>query len=166
KYNYNGHKLGTTALLLQLIPPGTPLVVGVPTVRSLTITNDAVTCLDGDQGCRIARLPANTAPAALPAFNPVDQTLSACTGKTGCQTLTPLPLQGNGGWQSTLLGQTVTFTLNTRLDPDLLSLSFVAPSCVSLPKSVLTALSDSTCSGGSFKTGAGLLYLANRALAG
>jgi hypothetical protein len=166
KYTYNGVKYTTTGLLQLLTSPakGGDLVVGVLGVRSLTIPQSVVTCLDGDNSCHLARLPANTAPASLPNFSPVDQTLSACAGKTGCQTLTPIPLQGNGQWQSTLLGQTVTLTLNTRLDPTLPGL--VLPSCVSIRPSVLTALNNPTCNGGFGQTAAGLLYLANRALAG
>jgi hypothetical protein len=167
KYFYNGTKLTTKQLLQTLVPIGNPLVVGVVGVRSLRITNDgtnqaAVLCLDGDgTPCHLARLPANTAPAALPNFNPVDQDLIGCTGKTGCQTSTPLPLQGNGQWQSTLLGQTVTLTLNTRLDPNLAGL-ILPGSCVAIRGNVLTALT--TC--GYTQTVGGLLSLANKGLAG
>ena len=59
-----------------------------------------------------------------------------------------------------LLGQTVTLTLNTRLDPTLPGL--VLPSCVSVRPSVLTALNN--C--GYSQTVGGLLNLANKALAG
>ena len=165
KYTYNGVKYTTTRLLQLLTSPasGGSLVVGVPGVRSLTITQSAVTCLDGDNSCHLARLPANTAPASLPA-NFGDQTLNACGVTPNCQTSPALPLQGNGQWKSTLLGQTVALTLNTRLDPTLPNL--VLPSCVSIPASVLTALNNSTCNGGYGQTVAGLLYLANRALAG
>src|SRR5207253_11091066 len=93
-----------------------------------------------------------------------NQTLNACGVTPSCQTNPPIPLQGsNGQWQSTLLGQTVTLTLNTRLDPNLPNL--VLPSCVSIPASVLTALNSSTCNGGYGPTVGGLLYLANHALA-
>ena len=165
KYTYNGVKYTTTRLLQLLTSPasGGSLVVGVPGVRSLTITQSAVTCLDGDNSCHLARLPANTAPASLPS-NFGDQTLNACGVTPNCQTNPALPLQGNGQWKSTLLGQTVALTLNTRLDPTLPNL--VLPSCVSIPASVLTALNNSTCNGGYGQTVAGLLYLANRALAG
>ncbi|PYK43874.1 MAG: hypothetical protein DME53_10450 [Verrucomicrobia bacterium] len=165
KYTYNGMKYTTTRLLQLLTSPasGGSLVVGVPGVRSLTITQSAVTCLDGDNSCHLARLPANTAPASLPS-NFGDQTLNACGTSPNCQTNPAIPLQGNGQWKSTLLGQTVALTLNTRLDPTLPNL--VLPSCVSIPASVLTALNNSTCNGGYGQTVAGLLYLANRALAG
>ena len=165
KYTYNGVKYTTTRLLQLLTSPasGGSLVVGVPGVRSLTITQSAVTCLDGDNSCHLARLPANTAPASLPS-NFGDQTLNACGTSPNCQTNPAIPLQGNGQWKSTLLGQTVALTLNTRLDPTLPNL--VLPSCVSIPASVLTALNNSTCNGGYGQTVAGLLYLANRALAG
>jgi hypothetical protein len=94
-----------------------------------------------------------------------DETLSKCGTSPNCQTpVVPLPLQGNGQWQSTLLGQTLTLTLNTRLDPTLPGL--VLPSCVSIRASVVTALKDSTCNGGYGATVRGLLYLANRGLAG
>jgi hypothetical protein len=167
KYTYNGVKYTTSALLQLLTSPakGGSLVVGVPGVggRSLTIPQSAVLCLDGDNSCRLARLPANTTPASLPS-NFGNQTLNACGVTPSCQTNPAIPLQGNGQWQSTLLGQTVTLTLNTRLDPNLPGL--VLPSCVSIPASVLTALNDSTCNGGYGQTVSGLLYLANRGLAG
>jgi hypothetical protein len=167
KYTYNGVKYSTTALLQLLTSPakGGSLVVGVPGMggRSLTITQSAVTCLDGDNSCHLDRLPANTTPASLPA-NFGNQTLNACGVVPNCQTNPPIPLQGNGGWQSTLLGQTVALTLNTRLDPTLSNLTL--PSCVSIRASVLAALSNPTCSGGYGQTVGGLLYLANRALAG
>jgi hypothetical protein len=160
KYNYNGAKYTTTGLLNLLVPQGNPLLVGVLGTRSLTITNSAVTCLDGDNRCHLARLPANTAPASLPSgFG--DQTLNACgTPGLNCQTNPPIPLQGNGQWQSTLLGQTVTLTLNTRLDPTILNL--MLPSCLPIRASVLNALNN--C--GYPQTVAGLLNLANQGLAG
>jgi len=79
KYTYNGVKYTTTQLLQLLTSPakGGTLVVGVPGVRSLTITQSAVTCLDGDNSCRLARLPANTAPASLPSTLG-DKSLNAC----------------------------------------------------------------------------------------
>jgi hypothetical protein len=89
-----------------------------------------------------------------------DKTLNACGISLSCQTNPAIPLQGNGQWQSTLLGQTVTLTLNTRLDATLPGL--VLPSCVSIRASVLTALNN--C--GYSQTVGGLLNLANRALAG
>ena len=165
-YTYNGVKYTTTRLLQLLTSPakGGPLVVGVPGVgRSLTITQSAVTCLDGDNSCRLARLPANTTPASLPS-NFGDQTLNACGTTPNCQTNPAIPLQGNGQWQSTLLGQTVTLTLNTRLDPTLPGL--VLPSCVTIPASVMTALNNPTCNPIYGQTVQGLLYLANRGLAG
>jgi hypothetical protein len=165
KYTYNGVKYTTTALLQLLTSPakGGSLVVGVPGVRSLTITQGAVTCLDGDNSCHLARLPANTTPSSLPS-NFGNQTLNACGVTPSCQTNPAIPLQGNAQWQSVLLGQTVTLTLNTRLDPTLPNL--VLPSCVSIPAGVLSALNNSTCNGGYGPTVSGLLYLANRALAG
>jgi hypothetical protein len=161
KYTYNGVKLSTKQLLQTLVPSGNPLVVGVPGVggRSLTIPYEAVLCLDGDNTCHLARLPGNTGPASLPS-NFGNQTLNACGGNLSCQTNPAIPVQGNGQWQSTLLGQTVALTLNTRLDPTLLGLAL--PSCVSIPTSVLTALDN--C--GYNRTVAGLLNLANRGLAG
>jgi hypothetical protein len=161
KYAYNGVKYTTTQLLQLLTSPakGGALVVGVPGVRSLTVPQSAVTCLDGDNSCRLARLPANTTPASLPS-NLGDKTLNACGISLSCQTNPAIPLQGNGQWQSTLLGQTVTLTLNTRLDATLPGL--VLPSCVSIRASVLTALTN--C--GYSQTVGGLLNLANLALAG
>jgi hypothetical protein len=164
KYTYNGVKYTTTQLLQLLTSPakGGALVVGVPGVRSLTIQQGAVTCLDGDNSCGLARLPANTAPAALPNFG--DKTLNACGTTPNCQTNPAIPLQGNAQWQSNLLGQTVTLTLNTRLDPTLPGL--VLPSCVTIPASVMTALNNPTCNPTYGPTVQGLLYLANRGLAG
>src|SRR5439155_17327749 len=101
----------------------------------------------------------NTTPASLPS-NFGNQTLNACGTTPSCQTNPAIPLQGNAQWQSTLLGQTVTLTLNTRLDPNLPGL--VLPSCVSIPAGVLTALDN--CGYG--RTVAGLLNLANHGLAG
>jgi hypothetical protein len=165
KYTYNGVKYTTTQLLVLLTSPakGGSIVVGVPGVRSLTIPQLAVTCLDGDNSCRLARLPANTTPSSLPS-NFGNQTLNACGTTPSCQTNPAIPLQGNAQWQSVLLGQTVTLTLNTRLDPNLPGL--VLPSCVTIPASVMTALNNSTCDGGYGQTVQGLLYLANRGLAG
>ena len=92
-----------------------------------------------------------------------DQMLNGCSGGTRCQTPgVALPLQGsNGQWQNTLLGQTVTLTLNTRLDPNLAGL-ILPGSCVSIKGSVLMALTN--C--GYSQTVGGLLNLANHALAG
>jgi hypothetical protein len=172
KYTYNGTKYTTTGLLNLLTSPanGGSIVVGVVGTNSLTIPNSAVTCLDGDNGCGLARLPANTTPSALPSgFG--DQTLGACmlSGKKvlagSCQTTPPIPLQSSGQWQSVLLGQTVTLTLNTRLDPTLLGF-VLCNGNFRIPASVLTALNDPTCNGGYNHTVQGLLYLANRALAG
>jgi hypothetical protein len=164
KYNYNGVKYTTTALLKLLTSPanGGPIVVGAPG-RSLTIDQATITCLDGDNTCRLARLPSNTAPTTLPSgFG--DQMLNGCGVTPRCQTDPALPVQGNGQWQNNLLGQTVTLTLNTRLDPTLLNL--VLPPCLSIRPSVLTALNNATCNGGFGPTVHGLLYLANRALGG
>jgi hypothetical protein len=165
KYTYNGVKYTTTGLLQLLTSPakGGSIVIGIPGVRSLTITQGAVTCLDGDNSCRLARLPANTTPASLPS-NFGNLTLNDCGAIPKCQTAVAIPLQGNGQWQSTLLGQTVTLTLNTRLDPNLPGL--VLPSCTSIPATVVSALSNSMCNGGFGSTVQGLLYLANRGLAG
>lgn len=95
---WNG--LSTIELLDQLL--ATDLVVGKPG-RSLRIQA-------GNASCVLARLPANSSPAALPAIG--DATLNAST----CQTSpVALPLK-NGKFKNVLLGQTLTLSLNTRLD--------------------------------------------------
>ena len=161
KYTYNGVKYTTTQLLQLLTSPakGGALVVGVPGVRSLTIQQAAVTCLDGDNSCRLARLPANTAPASFAVELRRQNAervrhhsqLPDQSGDTAARECTVA---------EHLLGQTVTLTLNTRLDPTLPGL--VLPSCVSVRPSVLTALNN--C--GYSQTVGGLLNLANKALAG
>jgi hypothetical protein len=148
---------------------GGSLVVG-NVARSLTIPQSVVTCLDGDNTCHLARLPANTMPTTLPSWLG-NQSLVACSGTPRCQTSTPIPLQGNAQWQNVLLGQTVTLTLNTRLSPTLLDFTLPARLCTqngtfTIPVSVLAALNNSTCNGGYGQTVRGLLYLANQALAG
>jgi hypothetical protein len=179
-YTYNGTRYTTTQLLqlLTSTAKGGSLVVG-NAAASLTIPQSTVTCLDGDNACGFERLPGNGGSAALP-WASGNKSLVACSvnnkgvpASGSCQTSPALPLQGNGGWQNVLLGQTVTLTLNTRLDPSLLT--FVLPTSGTLctqngtfpiPATVLTALNTPTCNGGYGQTVRGLLYLANRALAG
>jgi hypothetical protein len=166
KYTYNGVKYTTTQLLTLLTDSshGGAIVVGAGGT-TLTIPQSVITCLDGDNSCHLARLPANTMPTTLPSTLG-NNSLSACMGKAGCQTSPiPIPLQSNGQWQNVLLGQTVTLTLNTRLDPTLLNFVLCTQN-FRIPASVLTALDNPACSGGFGRTVQGLLYLANQALAG
>ncbi len=86
----------------------TDLVVGKPG-RSLRIQA-------GNGSCVIARLPANSTPAALPAIG------NALLGAATCQTApVALPLK-NTKFKNVFLGQVITLSLNTRLDPDLAGL--------------------------------------------
>jgi len=103
--NANGSFNGVSHLDLVNQLLATNLVVGKPG-RSLTIQA-------GNGACMMARLPANSGAAALPAIG--DATLDSNT----CQTSpTALPLK-NGRFKNILLGQTITLALNTRLDVDL-----------------------------------------------
>ncbi len=90
---------------------GDPLTVGVLGTRSLTI-NDAA--------CIMSRLPGSGTPSALPDFasgiGGADRTISGAT----CQTTNPgIPLNKNGRFNNTLLGQTITLALNLRMDGSL-----------------------------------------------
>jgi hypothetical protein len=99
---FNG--VGTFDLLVDLLSSG-PLVVGKLGDRSLTIPTNGAQCI-------IDRLPAGGTAATLPDAG--DQTMS---GPPACS-VPVLPLK-NGKFKNILLGQTVTLSLNLRLDPDL-----------------------------------------------
>ncbi len=148
---FNG--MGTLELIQSLLELD-PLVVGKGG-RSLTIAEDAAQCI-------IDRLPGGTTPSALPVgFG--DQTLNPST----CQTNPPLPLYDSDRWSNVFLAQVVTLSLNTRLDPNLPAFELSATFCTTagefqIYSKVLTALSNH----GLPQTVAGLLELANRALAG
>jgi hypothetical protein len=104
--NYGGKWNGMTTLeLLQsLITPGDSLVVGKVGFRSVTF-------LDGSERCIIELLPASGPPAKLK--QPMgDLVVDPAT----CDTGQHLPLK-NGRIRNILLGQTITLSLNTRLDP-------------------------------------------------
>jgi hypothetical protein len=99
---FNGQ--GTLSLIQSLICPSNDLVVGKPG-RSLMIQCAAASCI-------IQRLPANGSARALPE-SLGDALLEAAT----CQTsTTSLPLTSKGKFQNVLLGQTITLSLNVRLD--------------------------------------------------
>jgi hypothetical protein len=104
--NYGGKWRGMTTLeLLQsLITPQSPLVVGVDGIRSVTFP-------DGAERCVIELLPAGGPPAALK--QPMgDLTIDPVT----CDVGQHFPLK-NGKIRDILLGQTITLSLNERLDP-------------------------------------------------
>ncbi|MEO6710922.1 MAG: hypothetical protein ABIP42_15185 [Planctomycetota bacterium] len=106
--NANGTFNGLSHLDLVNQLLATDLVVGKPG-RSLTIQA-------GNGACVVARLPANSGAATLPAFG------NALLDTNTCQTSpTALPLK-NGRFKNILLGQTITLALNTRLDVDLAGL--------------------------------------------
>jgi len=164
---------GLTSLVLagQLLGQG-PLVVGKAGVRSLSI-------LPGDQTLLEQRLPSGGPPATLPAQG--DQTLQTAV----------LPLNSKGRFADVFLGQTITLSLNGRLNASLLSFGLTSNSCsqavlagpdglkgtaddvlvtndiqnFTIPAAVLTALSDPAL-GINDNTVHGLLELANRGLAG
>lgn len=122
--NANGMFNGLRRLELINSLLGTDLVVGKPG-RSLKI-------LAGNGSCVIARLPANSTPAAMPAIG--DATLSTST----CQTApVALPLKSNR-FKNVLLGQVITLSLNTRLDGDLSGLGI----CESMTTQLLSAGPD------------------------
>lgn len=146
---------GNLAQINQLL--STDLVVGKPG-RSLTIQA-------GSGACVILRLPGNSGPKVLPDFG--DAILSSST----CQTSpTALPLQ-NDKFKNVLLGQTITLSLNTRLDTNLSGLGICGTivtgdaaggtKTVHVPADVITALGSL----GLPVTVGGLLELANRGLA-
>jgi hypothetical protein len=171
--NSNGKFNGTLSatLVTSLLTPG-PLVVGKLGVRSLTIAASSSSLLQ-------QRLPANGTPATLP--NSGDQNLATAT----------LPLAAKGKFANVLLGQTITLSLNVRLNAALLNFTLIPTFCTqgvlpgpdglvgtaddllvagdvmtfTVPASVLTALTDAGL-GINNSTVQGLLELANRALAG
>jgi hypothetical protein len=171
--NPNGKFNGITSwnLLNSLLAQG-PLVVGKASVRSLTIQPADALLLE-------QRLPAGGGPATLPAGN---QSLATA--------VLPLLVKGNGikTFKNILLGQTITLSLNTRLNASLLNFALPASFCTvpalpgtdtklgtsddqpdtsggaqkfTIPGPVLSALANA----GLPITVAGLLDLANRALA-
>jgi len=101
--NANGKFNGTRSLtLISNLLSTAPLVVGKTGVRSLTIPQSAVPLLQ-------TRMPAGGTPATLP--NSGDQNLLTAV----------LPLYKATKFAGILLGQTITLSLNVRLDPSLLA---------------------------------------------
>jgi hypothetical protein len=174
--NSNGkfNVTSSATLLPSLLTPN--LVVGKLGVRSLTIAASSSSLLQ-------QRLPANGTPATLP--NSGDQNLATGT----------LPLASKGKFDNVFLGQTITLSLNVRLNASLLSFTLTPTFCTqgvlpgpdalfgtaddqlntvanppdiqsfTIPASVLSALTDAVL-GINNSTVQGLLELANRALAG
>ena len=171
--NANGKFNGTRSItLLGNLLSGAPLVVGKAGVRSLTIAQSDVPLLQ-------TRMPASGTPTTLP--NSGDQNLLTAV----------LPLYKATKFANVFLGQTITLSLNVRLDPTLLAVQLRSTLCTQgvsagpdgsigtaddvpvtsdvqtfmIPNSVLAALADSGL-GINDVTVRGLLELANRALAG
>ncbi len=166
--NVNGKSITLTSNLLS----SGPLVVGKTGVRSLSIPQSAVPLLQ-------TRMPASGTPTTLP--NSGDQNLLTAV----------LPLYKATKFANVFLGQTITLSLNVRLDPSLPAVQLRTTFCTegvsagpdgstgtaddvpvtsdvqtfTTPNSVLAALSDSGL-GINDVTVRGLLELANRALAG
>jgi hypothetical protein len=171
--NQNGKFNGTRSItLISNLLASAPLVVGKTGTRSLTIPQSAVPLLQ-------QRMPASGTPTTLP--NSGDQNLLTAV----------LPLYKATKFANVFLGQTITLSLNVRLDPSLPAVQLRAPFCTkgvsagpdgsvgtaddvpitsdvqtfTIPNSVLAALVDSGL-GINDVTVRGLLELANRALAG
>ena len=170
--NAKGKFNGTPSLTLisNLLAAG-PLVVGKTGTRSLTIPQSAVPLLQ-------QRMPASTSPATLP--NNGDQNL-----------LTAVLSLNKGKFANILLGQTITLSLNVRLDATLSGVQLRTNFCTqgvsagpdgslgtaddlpvsgdvqmfTIPDSVLAPLANPGL-GINDVTVRGLLELANRALAG
>ncbi len=205
---FNG--IPTLDLIKALITPGNPLVVGVPGMarslegllggggRSVTweggasggyVFEDCPEEPNGDPGvaehCVIERLPAGGPAEELP-LGLGDVTVDP----SDCDTDPPLPMR-NGKYRNVLLGQTITLSLNVRVDENLSDLGVcrvmktasVNPgpdgcygteddllhhpggdtTSVYIPESVLQKLDDDP---GLDTTVGGILELANWALAG
>ncbi len=176
--NYGGKWNGMTTLeLLQsLITADNPLTVGILGLRSVTFP-------DGSEHCIIELLPAGGTPAKLKQ-SMGDLTIDPAT----CDVGPHLPLK-NGRIRNILLGQTITLSLNMRLDPFLSTLPIcevmiavpalpgpdgilgteddipdpdAEPRIRWIPTAVFDALTDLTLP----HTAGGLLELANLGLAG
>jgi hypothetical protein len=109
--NYGGKWNGMTTLELiqSLITPSDPLIVGVLGIRSITFP-------DGSERCIIDLLPSG-GPAAKLKQPLGDHAIDPVT----CGESQYLPLK-NGRIRNVLLGQVITLSLNTRLDPSLESM--------------------------------------------
>jgi hypothetical protein len=170
--SFNG--FGTTALLDSLLSEGA-LTVGK--------TGCSLTFPEGASSCIIGLLPAGARPVAFP------DTLGDAAVDSLCGTPPELPLK-KGRFRNVLIGQTVSLTLNTRLDDELSDLE-ICPELrtvaalpgddglfgtgddvmdtesdtltFTIPESVIAALVDSL---GLPQTVGGVLELANRGLAG
>jgi hypothetical protein len=102
---FNGQ---TTAQVVQAAM-STDLTVGKLGARSFTIPSAAYLCI-------IERLPSGGTPMTLPNFG--DQTM---IGQPTCNSPSPVPLS-NEKFTNILLGQTITLSLNVRVDTDLADL--------------------------------------------
>lgn len=132
--NWGGKWNGMTTieLLDMLIPPGDPVVVGVPGNRSITFP-------DGSEHCIIGFLPGGGPSAVLdPGLGDVTVNPSTCEFMAAPNPTLPvnpelgtmamigsltadrrLLLDDEGRFRNTLLSQTLTLSLNVRLDPGL-----------------------------------------------
>jgi hypothetical protein len=170
------NNIAMPVLLDSLITDVDPLAVGMP--------GRGVTFLDGSEPTITTGLTASWKPAPLP-----DDLGDAVVDST-CVLPPGFPAKKNGKFRGSLLGETIALSLNTRLDPDLLTLEVcpvmltvrAAPGpdglhgttddslcarcdtmTVRIPEEVLTALGDST---GAAVTVGDILGLANLTLAG
>jgi hypothetical protein len=173
--NYGGKWNGvpTLDLLEGLITPEDPLVIGTPGV--VGAPGVSITFPDGSERCIVELLPAGGPPATLKQAMG-DLVVDPIT----CDTGQHLPLK-NGKIRNVLVGQTITLSLNSRLDPFLgtmpiceLMITIPAvpgpdgyvpdpsaePRVRWIPASVLDALTDLNLP----HTAGGLLNLANMAL--
>ena len=165
----------TAAVLLNsLITSESPIVVGKVGVRSLSIPHGAAACI-------VNRLPAGGVPSPLP------QTLgdAVLVGLNDCNTspspirLLSNPSNGKHGFRNSLLGETIALAINLRNDSALASMKLSPSVCTqgkllngdpdvndvrtfTIPGAVLNAFTELNLP----KSIAGLLELANRALAG
>lgn len=164
------------ALLDSLIPPGSPIVVGVP--------GRSVSFADGSEPCILDGLPAGGK------YGPMPGDFTDAVVETSCLLPEGFPVKKQGKFDNSLLGETLALSLNVRLDPDLALLAVVdtmltvqalpgpdglsgtpddslCAECdtmtVSIPVEVLAAISDSM---GIEPTVGSVLDLANQALAG
>jgi hypothetical protein len=195
---WNG--MSTLELLDMLIPPDDPLVVGVVGDRSIQFP-------DGSEHCIIEFLPGGATPAVLdPGLGDVMVNPSDCEfmgietgvirdpdviaqGKLGTTLIDRrLLLDGEGRLRNNLLSQTLTLSLNVRLDPKLSDMPICRemimiaalpgpdglygtaddvpdndnPRFAEFPEAILRSLDDL----GLPRTAGGILELANQALVG
>jgi len=163
--------------------PGVTLVESLLSLGNLVVGKPgaSLTFVPGSHLCLIRRLPAGGPPTTLQAGNLV----LGATLDGDCTSVPSSMLDRRGiKFRNVLLGQTITLSLNTRLDSGLSSVSLSATFCTvaaipvpgggftpgakstcktfTIPQSVLNELAAESLP----STVAGLLELANRALAG